>query len=208
MKGLLYKDLLLLLRDARTMLFIAVVFLIVGSFADNYFFTLFAIFYIAILPITTMGIDEATHWDRYAITMPVIRRDLVASRYIWGFLAMVLAVAFSLVVKVLGSLAIGNSVHFSESVFVLISAACVSIIYLAANLPVLFKLGVARGRLFYILLTAILFAAIFFLVNFFEASTIRTFISAIPLWSVPILCLLIYFASFLCSVKIYSKKEL
>lgn len=208
MKGLLYKDLILLLRDARTMLFIALVFLIVGSVSDNHFFTIFSIFYIAILPITTMGIDETTHWDRYAITMPVVRRDLVASRYIWGLLAMVLAVAFCLIIKVLTSLVIGNSVLFGENVFILVSAACVSVIYLAVNLPVLFKLGVARGRLFYILLTGMLFAAIFFWIKFFDAPAITNFIATIPLWSIPVICLLIYFVSFLCSVKLYSQKEL
>ena len=51
----------------------------------------------AMMPVTAFSFDEKAKWDKYALSMPVSRRDLVLSKYIFGLGFCVLAFAVNMV---------------------------------------------------------------------------------------------------------------
>lgn len=87
MKGLILKDLLNLKAQYKVfvvMILFFVVFALMGDSHDTLGVILTMI--TIMLPITALAYDERSQWDKYALTMPVSRRDLVLSKYLLGLL--------------------------------------------------------------------------------------------------------------------------
>ena len=92
MSALILKDFYVLWRQARYFLILILVFsAIPGSFNAT-----FAVVYTSMLPYTAMAYDERSKWDQLAATMPYSQRDLVLSKYVFGWLAAGAAVCISL----------------------------------------------------------------------------------------------------------------
>lgn len=92
------------------------------------------------LPTSCLAYDERAKWDRYALSMPLSVKDLVVSKYLLGYLMLAAGAALKLLAM---ALPIGNGSDFTS--FVLTIA--VSLLYLALQLPILFKFGVENGRI-------------------------------------------------------------
>ncbi len=157
MKGLLLKDWFVIWKQCRYLLFVPPVFLAVSVLStDGLFFALFAFLLSAMYPMTVMGLDERSKWEHYALTMPFRRRDLVLSKYALSLLSIAINAAIYLLLLLIFS-------HDSETLQLglLLTAAGISIacLYTALAYPFLFKLGMEKGRLWYLILIAVAGAA-------------------------------------------------
>ena len=153
MKGLLLKDWFVIWKQCRYLLFVPPVFLAVSVLStDGLFFALFAFLLSAMYPMTVMGLDERSKWEHYALTMPFRRRDLVLSKYALSLLSIAINAAIYLLLLLIFS-------HDSETLQLglLLTAAGISIacLYTALAYPFLFKLGMEKGRLWYLILIAV-----------------------------------------------------
>lgn len=124
MKGLLCKDACTLVRQVGTMLALVVLF----GCVQRGSMTAVAIFYASLLPMTALAYDERCKWDTMAAGMPYSDLALVGSKYVLG----AVCVAGAMVVSLLALLAFGLNV---------------------IELPVMFRFGVEKGRLVFLLLT-------------------------------------------------------
>lgn len=143
MKGLLYKDACTLVRQVGIMLALVVLFGCVqrGSM------TAVAIFYASLLPMTALAYDERCKWDTMAAGMPYSDLALVGSKYALGGVC----VAGAMAVCLLAQLAFG-SFRAEDAV----STLLIALLAFALNvieLPVMFRFGVEKGRLVFLLLT-------------------------------------------------------
>lgn len=145
MKGLLLKDWKTLLKQMKVMLVIVVVFACI----PGTYMAAFALFYAAMMPITALAYDERAKWDELAAMMPYTAKAIVGSKYALG-LTLVLPV---LALSVLSRLIVHSTPIVSEDTMALLITACLSLILMAINLPFMFRFGVEKGRLIYILLT-------------------------------------------------------
>jgi hypothetical protein len=149
MKGLILKDLYVVIKQMKVLLLIVVLFtILLGST-----FGVFLLLYCAMLPITTIAYDERAKWDKYAATMPYSRRDVVLSKYLLGLACMVVA----LILVFIGTLVYGvftdavfTGGSLVEMVIMLVSLFCVTLIFMAINMPIIFKWGVEKGRIIFI----------------------------------------------------------
>lgn len=88
MKAMILKDLLCLKHQAKSVLQVLLVWLVISVATSNaQFFSALGILYIVMLPMTTLSYDERASWDRRALTMPVTRAQVVLSRYVTALLA-------------------------------------------------------------------------------------------------------------------------
>lgn len=145
MKGLLLKDWKTLLKQMKVMLAIMALFACV----PGTYMSAFALFYAAMMPITALAYDERAKWDELAAMMPYTAKAIVGSKYALG-LTLVLPV---LALSVLSRLIVHSTPIVSEDTMALLITACLSLILMAINLPFMFRFGVEKGRLIYILLT-------------------------------------------------------
>jgi ABC-type transport system involved in multi-copper enzyme maturation permease subunit len=83
MKGLLLKDLVNLKQQTKIYFIIIAVWLAIaltskdGSFLGGMICVLSVM-----LPITTLSYDEKAKWDKYVLSMPIMRKQVVISKYI------------------------------------------------------------------------------------------------------------------------------
>lgn len=201
MKGLLIKDWKTLLKQMRVMLAIVVV---LACFPGTNM-AAFALFYAAMLPITALAYDERAKWDELAAMMPYTAKSIVGSKYVLG-LTLVLPV---LALSMLSRLLVHSTPIVTEEPMSLLITAELSLILMAIDLPFMFRFGVEKGRLIYILLTcAFVLTGVTYVgkladaVNDIETAMVTT---------VPLLLLaaavIALFISYLISVRVYRARR-
>ena len=151
MKGLLLKDILTLYKQTKIILLLMVVFACIPGLPTS----AFAVFYGAMMPITALAYDERSKWDELAAMMPYTAKAIVGSKYVLG-LTLVLPV---LALSMLSRLIVHSAPIVSEDTMSLLITACLSLVLMAIDLPFMFRFGVEKGRLIYILLTCVFVVA-------------------------------------------------
>ena len=146
MKGLLLKDWYMLWGGAKRLLFLIALYIVIGEFSAG--IGSVGVLLCAMLPTSCMAYDERAKWDRYALSMPISARDLVASKYLLGYLALLAGATLKLLVMLLP---FGEGGDFAS--FALLLA--LSLLYMAVQFPILFKFGIESGRIWMMLLTAV-----------------------------------------------------
>lgn len=204
MKGLFLKDLLNLKKLGAIYLIMLLAYGVMAFFMENASFLGGMVTVIAaLLPYTTLAYDEQAKWDRFALTMPIRRRDIVLSKYLLGILLALLATALNIVAQLAGP----DSTPSSALADALLMF-CFSVFLLSFMLPLAFRLGVEKGRLLIMLVIFIpAVAAMAFSDQLSQLSLSET--QYLPLAALLTLGVLVLFAaSLLLSIRIYQKKEL
>lgn len=151
MKGLLQKDIYNLLQQGKSMLYVffsfTIVFIPQGK--TNFFVPMW-VMVCTMLVITAMSLDSAAKWNIYALTMPVTRKELVKSKYILAVLLALFGVISSGFVLGISYLILKN-VEWKEAVILLGIVLGIGFLYLSFILPLLFKFGVEKARIFLML---------------------------------------------------------
>lgn len=141
MKGLLYKDYLVLRKSLWSMLLLVAVFCLIPN--DGVFnLSLFFVLYTGLLPVSLLAYDERAHWEKLAPMLPVTLRDIVRSKYVLGFFLTLAAGGLLF----LGRAFTGRA-SFSEAASAALGAAALGLVFQAVLYPFLFRLGVEKGRL-------------------------------------------------------------
>ena len=142
MKALLLKDFLTLSRYLRMALLFVVIFACIpgGSMAA------YALVFAAMIPLTALAYDEQSKWPRLAAMMPYTTRQLVASKYVLGYIMLGGAILLSVVSTVVTTLVRGDVLD-PASLSMLFILACAASLILAVIMPLILRFGVEKGRL-------------------------------------------------------------
>lgn len=211
MKGLLLKDIYNLKRLGKQYAIICTGMLVWSIFMKNYsFFSMMIMLSGVMSVITSFSFDEAAHFDKYALTLPVTKKNLVQAKYV--LLLVFLAGGFFIgtLGSVLASLAMEGSVlELPEQIASAASVACLFLLAFSVMLPAVFKLGVEKGRMLLVGIYMGLFALFwggFYLMR--ELGIQISDSSASKFFGiVAVGVLIILFISYQVSVKIMEKKE-
>lgn len=203
MKGLIIKDLINLKRQSRILAVLVVFYVVLALTMDNNSMLggVLAVMS-AILPVTALSYDEKAHWDKYALSMPVSRNDMVVSKYILGLILS----AGSFIVTLIFNM-ITHPDAAMDNLLTSMALFAIGMLFLAFLLPILFKFGVEKGRLLMMLLLFLPTAAIVVFAKLGlnlpgEEAWARLALAA------PFVVVLILAASILLSVRIYASKEM
>ncbi len=200
MTGLILKDLLNLKQQMKSLLIVLAVWLFISVMNGNgYFFGGFFVMYVVMIPMTTMSMDERSKWERYALTMPVTRTELVLSRYVLSLLTALVGLVLTFIVCWVMS---KNPV---ESLNASLALLCVGVIFASLVLPIIFKMGVDKGRIIMMIVFLVPFLLAFLLPKAGIQPNEAVLAKAIGL--VPIAALVLLILSVYVSISIYKKKE-
>ena len=157
MKGLLRKDLYMAAAFCRTYLLILVVFLAVGAVNnENSFFLIYPMIIGVMLPVSLIGYDERFKWHVACDALPVSRAQAVSSKYILTLLIVGLVFLLTMLVQAVVMIRQGTPEKLRELPGLLLP---IGLAGPALLLPVIFRLGVEKGRLFYYALVGVVCAA-------------------------------------------------
>ena len=209
MKGILLKDWYLLWRQGKFMFLLALVYLILSAAGENQFFGGFAILFLSMLPMTTLGLDERNRWDRYAVTLPVTRRQLVLEKYLLALIGLFIGCFLYLLFSLTGAAVRQHPFDLGGALLILIPMVSGSLLFSALHFPITFQLGVEKARLWFMLIIALVAAVIGGLVGWISSA--QQELSSLNLgwmvWLLPASALLFALSAIL-SVRIYEAREL
>ena len=139
MKALIIKDTYVIWRQMKYFLILILIFSALPSGFNN----AFAVIYTSMLPYTALAYDERSKWDQLAAMMPYSTRDAVLSKYVFGWLCIGGAAVLSGLLQMALSLVVGRVFLPGVVVLSVLGAVCI----LAISLPLMFRMGVEKGRL-------------------------------------------------------------
>lgn len=198
MKSLLYKDLVNLRQQLRFYVVFLAVYLIIGIRQQNFAVLggVMSIFSV-MLPITAYSYDERSGWDKYALTMPFRIKDLILSKYVLAFLGVLIS---ALSVSVLN---IAARIDLKEALGIAGAYLALGLFVMDLILPIIFRFGVEKGRVFMILVFLLPTAILLFTdTSSVSAGTVE----ALLLLS-PIVGMLLVPVSVGLSIRCYRKKN-
>ena len=203
MKGLLLKDIYTLTKQMKLFIVILVLF----SLVPGYSMAAFAICYSAMMPITALAYDERAKWDKLAAMMPYSASDIVISKYMLGSICALFATLLSLIGGI-GYAVFKNTPVDDKALMILLPLLCIALIIQSINLPLMFKIGVEKGRILFVMITVVtvlggvaLSENLKTIPDFFQTNLLTVLLAGIAV--TVFLCAL----SALISIKIYKNRE-
>lgn len=150
MKAMLYADWMNFRQSIRSILFVLVVFALMAfSFSGPMFFNFTVVFLSIMVPTTLFAADQAYGWNRLSLSMPILRRDVVGSKFVIGALVNVVLLAVSTVLTVVYVLAgaTGNpSAELMENLAGILACEAVAFLMMGVLMALSFKFGIEKGR--------------------------------------------------------------
>lgn len=207
LRGLLLKDFFALRKTLKMFFIILAMFCAVSVITgDSNISGGMILMLMIMLPLNSMSYDEYYKWDKYALTMPISRAQLVQSKYVMTALLAVGCFALLLVLGLFSSRA-GDLFDSLVSTVVL---TVIGLLYGALILPLAYRYGVEKARwLFvasvvgFVVLVGLLgfFATAFISVDLLTGGLTAALVCALPI------AVLIFYLSYRISVNIVEKKE-
>lgn len=216
MRGLLEKDICLLLKRKKFFLILFAVLIWSGVVLDNAFFISYAPLISILLASTTINQDDDNNAMAFLMTLPCSARDYAKEKYCVTICINVLVGVLVVVSKLLISLFRGTGGQMSDCLILGIATIPVGMILSALILPFELKFGYSKGQVaifaFYgALLATTLFGAQVLNKLGADVNDIVKFISETPIWLLGIIILvfaaLALFVSVRISMKIMDNKE-
>lgn len=209
MKGLLLKDLYMIKKYCRAYFFMIAIFVAASAFADgdNLFFVFYPSMLSGLIPVTLLGYDERSGWDKYSATLPYSRAQIVSGKYIIGLslqLIIILLIGIIQTVKI-GAYGTINGEGVLLLVALLFIVSCLSS---SLCLPFMFKYGVEKGRIAYYIMIGAICGGSVVASSVFRANLNGNITSSAVLPVVCIAAAAIYALSWYLSVVFYQKREI
>ncbi len=161
MKSLVLKDLYNIGHNGRTMLLMLIVlavFFIPFSNTETYIITSGIL--CSMMVMTTFSFDDQSKWLKYALVMPITRKDIVISKFIVLLVFSMIGACSGLVIGLLGGV-VTQKIEIGDYIRI-ISLTCVSFVsFLIAvvigsmSIPLLFKFGTEKARILSLVCTII-----------------------------------------------------
>lgn len=211
MKGLIVKDFTYIKNYWKTYL-LAIILGIIPTALINYdpnFMLIISMLIIFIISINTFSFDKENNWNKYALTMPVSRRDIVRAKYRLNIIGLLLGSILGFLLTLIGNFFYKIDLDFNSFINILIISMAFFLILSAIDLPTLFKWGTNKGKIVLMIVLFTLIAIIFqiiekaynYILNISSIDTIKLNLLII------LISILIYFISYKISLYIMSKKE-
>lgn len=152
MLGLIVKDFFITKKYMRTIFAILIFYTFFCSmYSSASFLAGMVILSFSMITLTTIAYDDAVKWDKYALTMPVTRTDIVFAKYISTFIYIAAGSIISLILTYV--VTIIKRVHVTnEDLITILAVSAIGFILISIMLPLVYKFGVEKARL---LLTAV-----------------------------------------------------
>ncbi|MBE5962931.1 MAG: ABC-2 transporter permease [Lachnospiraceae bacterium] len=203
MIGLLLKDLLSLKKQAVAYLAVAGFYAFLSFSNGNFnFFGWMLILLSIMMPLTAIAFDERAKWDKYVLTMPVSKTQVIIEKYLLGFLL----VLGALIIYTVFSALYGIDILGKE--FILVCAVMIGIAFFFFSLlmPVTVKLGTEKARITMLAIIMIPTLIVMSIVKSGAKMPSEETLTRIA-YVIPVFLVLLVAGSMLLSISIYKNKE-
>ena len=146
MRGLIIKDLLNLKKSLSTILVLIVFYSFIAFTSEDPSMLIAMIaLVLTMMTITSITYDDLAKWDKYALAMPISRKDMVLSKYVLSITlaltGVIISTAIAYIMLTIKSVDISNLLLTSYAIFL------ISLTFSSIVLPLVFKFGVEKSRM-------------------------------------------------------------
>lgn len=210
MKGLLLKDLYMMIKYCKYPFFISVLFIAFSLVGTNNSFFMFPCIICGMIPMNILGYDEKSRWEQYSGTLPYTKAQIVSSKYL---MALLIQLAVMLITVTSHGIKMGLNGEFQfNDLAVIMLINIVAFTLPSICLPFIFKFGAENGRLAFTIMMFVWFAVVAVLsFGVTELPEADLSIEFKPLEFLSIACLIAaaaYAISWLLSIAFYKRREL
>lgn len=148
MKGLLIKDIKTMFGVQKTTILFLIAFEIWFCFMGMVQMAMgYTIFLAIFLSISTINYDDFNNGTAFLFTLPFERKEYVTEKYLFGILLGIGGAVIGLLVTIVQGVATQGVLEWKEPLVTVLAILAVSILMLAAALPIQLKFGAEKGRL-------------------------------------------------------------
>lgn len=215
MRGLLEKDIRLLMHSKQTFLCFIAIAIVLGVTQKNTFLLGYSAFLIAALLVSTLSYDELDHGFAFLFTLPIDRKMYIREKYLLCIGGSIIAWFIALVLYFIVLTVSGSHSVFSEEMVKGLAFLPVAILFLSLLLPLQIKFGVEKSRLVVLGVSVFAGIMIYFLAEksgMLDGNVVVSALGLIGDAAVDVISLLVAgclaVVSYLCSCRIMKKKEL
>jgi len=212
-KGLFLKDAYVLWENSKFSIFVALFFMAfslasgIDRELETNYLAAFPFLFVGVLPINLLAYDENYRWDSYAAAMPYTKAQIVSVKYIFAlvmnlsiFCVQLIATAFKAYVL---RLPMAGELIFDTGMFLSFGILLPSFL-----LPIIFKFGVQKSRIIYIIFYVLVYGAFSLLSNIDNDHLPRITLGLPSIIALVCAVLLgLYALSWALSVKFYMRRE-
>ena len=209
MSGLVLKDLLSLRRYLKSIVIFLLIYDIIFIVVDQASSAIgVTIFILANLHVSASAYDESSRWDSYAQSLPLSHPQIVLSRYLTAGISSLAGLAVGIVL-----FAANIAVHgftqdqIAASLGAILAIIPINILVQLFTLPLIYRFGVQRARLFIVLGYALAVALLVLSVPFLAGAL--SAIGSIALCAAAVVLILVVgtVVSFRISCRIYEARR-
>lgn len=208
MKGLLKKEWYMAVKYCKAFPVLCLVFVGLSlMMPGNLFFVFYPPLYMSMLPVTLLAYDERSKWSSYCAALPYSRAQLVSAKYLMGLFALLGCFVLTAAAQATG-VDWSSPDHVSHFAMILLLMLASSLLGSALVLPFMFKLGVEKGRIAYLVMIGLVCGGSVFLSFLLDGRTLTSFsLSGAPA-AVFAVSAALYALSWYLSIRFYEKREL
>ena len=216
MKSLILKDIYNIMHNMRSLALLLVLFIVLmvpQGGPSAYLIT--SCLLCSMMVMTTFSFDNTSKWEKYALVMPITKKDLVAAKFLVLLLFCIFGVVSGLVLGVAGGL-LFKSFHLNSAddwlmpLMVAAAGLAIGIFFGSLVIPLLFKFGAEKARM----LSIAAFAAptaiglgLYRLLAVFGISISDKFVTKL-LYLSPLLVILWAYLMYRISLRIFQNQDL
>ena len=147
MKGLLIKDMRILMRQKMTFLIIVLLGIFMSMNGGDASFSLgYMMVVSAMLVVTTISYDYFENGMSFMFTLPISRKSYVVEKYMLALLVELVMAGFSILIQV-GSILLGNPADWMVLLITGVGCFVAAMLLLAVYIPVYIKCGPEKSRI-------------------------------------------------------------
>ncbi|QQK08499.1 ABC-2 transporter permease [Miniphocaeibacter halophilus] len=213
MKGLLLKDLYYLKSMKNALIVFMGLWILNFMTRSNYFASLLMISYInGVMSIQTIYEEEKSNWNKYSLTMPINKSEIVMSKYLLTFFTIIVSILIGIICLMLFN-------NFSININTLSTVAMViglNLMFFSLYMLIAIKYGMEKSTIMLFVFIGVMVLTILYLYNklplvkemfqnifyrFNSINEVGTIFLSIGIG------LFLYILSMLVSIKIFKNKE-
>lgn len=220
-KGLITKDLLQLKSYKKTLIMFIVIFALTSLAQENAkgignMLAVMITLGFGMFSIATFNYDELAKADRYILTFPLTKKDIVLSKYVLVILSTIIGAIIGTSLSFIIMFIVNKQLPYMYDVIGIGLGAILGISLIEAiQIPCIYKYGVEKGKILLFIVTAgiaLLIGGIIFIGNKISMkipmdNILNAITNFVPI-IIMVAIIIIYYSSYRISYKIYNNKEI
>lgn len=203
MKGLIRQDLVILFTKESLYLicFLALLLVVFACTGLEVFAITLPAVIVVRFGISSFQYDSKSQWGKFACTLPLSRRKIVMARYGTAIGLSLIGLCASVLYAVVVHFVLRTT--FDRILAAIFCAFAATLLFVAVNFPVLYRLGAERASIFTSLFSVVVYMLLALVFGFLPISKMVLAFSAIS-----VLAIACFIVSFCISVRIYTEKDI